>query len=99
MMSSIMKISHVFQAARQHWQLTFAFSIALLFIWLLFNALYQRLFSPLRKIPGPFLASITRYWQLKKILNGTWHEEIIQLHRKYGELNVNYLVYQKLIAL
>jgi hypothetical protein len=98
-MFSNMKISDVFQAARQHWQLIFAASIALSSIWLLLHILYQRNFLPLRKIPGPFWASITRYWQLKKTLNGTWHEEIISLHQKYGEWNTKSLVYQTLIAL
>jgi hypothetical protein len=46
--------------------------------------LYQRCLSPLKDIPGPWLASVTRYWQFGKTLNGYWHEEIVKLHDKYG---------------
>lgn len=38
----------------------------------------------LRKIPGPFLASISVLWQLKKAVGGTYHEHLNDVARKYG---------------
>ncbi|EQB49422.1 cytochrome P450 [Colletotrichum gloeosporioides Cg-14] len=40
----------------------------------------------LRKIPGPFLASISVLWQLKKAVGGTYHEHLNDVARKYGPL-------------
>ncbi|KAF6805041.1 cytochrome p450 [Colletotrichum sojae] len=38
----------------------------------------------LRKIPGPFFASISVLWQLKKAVGGTYHEHLNEVARKYG---------------
>lgn len=45
----------------------------------------QCLFSPLRRIPGPRIATLTDIWRLRNALSG--REEIInlELHEKYGE--------------
>lgn len=40
----------------------------------------------LRKIPGPFLASVSVLWQLKKAVGGTYHEHLNDVARKYGPL-------------
>lgn len=40
--------------------------------------------SPLRRVPGPFLARFTRLWLLKQVYFGTYPKTSIELHRKYG---------------
>ncbi|OAA63408.1 Cytochrome P450 [Niveomyces insectorum RCEF 264] len=45
---------------------------------------YQRFFSPLAKVKGPFLASLTPFWKLQKFNQGNFHETILALHQKYG---------------
>ncbi|KAH7082639.1 cytochrome P450 [Paraphoma chrysanthemicola] len=42
--------------------------------------------SPLRSIPGPFLARFTRLWYLRRTRLGQFHEDNIVLHRKYGPI-------------
>lgn len=39
---------------------------------------------PLRRIPGPFFARLTRLWYLTKIWKGDFQETNIALHEKYG---------------
>ncbi|KAI0533334.1 cytochrome P450 [Xylaria digitata] len=45
---------------------------------------YKRYASPLRSIPGPFLASCTRLWKIRSTIGENTHWEHIDLHRKYG---------------
>lgn len=47
---------------------------------------YQRFLSPLAKVPGPFLASISRIWITKHSWDGDMNRVMIQLHEKYGNL-------------
>ncbi|EXK46257.1 hypothetical protein FOMG_04463 [Fusarium oxysporum f. sp. melonis 26406] len=42
--------------------------------------------SPLRQVPGPFLARFTRLWLLKQVYFGTYPKTSIELHRKYGPI-------------
>ncbi|CAI6095293.1 unnamed protein product [Clonostachys chloroleuca] len=56
--------------------LVFAYYLAALF--------YSLFFSPLRKIPGPLLARITRWWEFQVVKNGKSNLEFIRLHRQYG---------------
>lgn len=69
-------------------QLTNVASSVLLFqvsvVLLLVYVGYQRYGSPLRNVPGPFLASVTPLWRLYRVLKGNWHLEIIELHQRYG---------------
>jgi hypothetical protein len=46
--------------------------------------LYSLLFSPLRNIPGPFLARVTRWWEYRVVKQGNSNLEFIRLHKKYG---------------
>lgn len=48
------------------------------------NTVYNAYLHPLRKVPGPFLASITELWRTTKYASGQWHQDILDLHRKYG---------------
>uniref|UniRef100_A0A0D2XTV8 Pisatin demethylase n=1 Tax=Fusarium oxysporum (strain Fo5176) TaxID=660025 RepID=A0A0D2XTV8_FUSOF len=43
--------------------------------------------SPLRRVPGPFLARFTRLWLLKQVYFGTYPKTSIELHRKYGYID------------
>lgn len=46
--------------------------------------LYRIFFHPLSGIPGPFLAKCTFLWQNWGYWTGTWDENILALHDKYG---------------
>ena len=48
--------------------------------------LFRRYASPLRKYPGPFLASGTRLYSLVLTARGRTHEEHVALHLKYGPI-------------
>lgn len=48
--------------------------------------LLRRYISPLRRYPGPFLASGTRLYSLFATWRGNTHERHIQLHQKYGAI-------------
>ena len=49
---------------------------------------YSLLFSPLRKIPGPLLARVTRWWEYRMVLNGDSNLEFIRLHKKHGSCSL-----------
>ncbi|RKK19507.1 Pisatin demethylase [Fusarium oxysporum f. sp. cepae] len=49
-------------------------------LWLI----YTSFFSSLRKIPGPFLARISRVWEMRKTATGNIHEIIVDLHKCHG---------------
>lgn len=40
--------------------------------------------SPLRDVPGPFLAKLTRLWHIHRILKGDQNLALVALHDKYG---------------
>lgn len=68
--------------------LVFAYYLAALF--------YSLFFSPLRKIPGPLLARITRWWEFQVVKNGKSNLEFIRLHRQYGsscQYSLNLIAY------
>ncbi|KAL0472552.1 cytochrome P450 [Neurospora intermedia] len=48
------------------------------------RAAYKRYASPLRKYPGPILASCSRLWKVLSTASGRTHLDHIELHRKYG---------------
>lgn len=47
--------------------------------------LYSLFLSPLRSIPGPFLARFTRWWEYRLVKQGNSNQEFIRLHKKYGK--------------
>lgn len=55
------------------------------FLLVVTTAAWRSFFSPLKHIPGPFWASITRLWYLKKILDGNQNEQLQKLHEKHGK--------------
>ncbi|KFZ14545.1 hypothetical protein V501_03179 [Pseudogymnoascus sp. VKM F-4519 (FW-2642)] len=52
---------------------------------LILRSLLRDITSPLRDIPGPFLARYTRLWKLREIYKGAFQETNIELHRKHGD--------------
>ncbi|RYP11870.1 hypothetical protein DL767_011273 [Monosporascus sp. MG133] len=55
-------------------------------IFLIFRALYKRYASPLRRYPGPFLASFSRLWKVISTVKGQTNHDHIQLHQRYGPI-------------
>lgn len=51
-------------------------------IWII----YSRTLHPLRNIPGPFLASVSRVWVIREVYRGRMEHTQRQLHKKYGPL-------------
>ena len=47
---------------------------------------YARHLHPLRNIPGPFLASITRFWSVWQVTRGNYETTQRRLHARYGPL-------------
>ena len=47
---------------------------------------YQRNFSPLAGVPGPFWASVSRLWYLRRMVAQDMHRHTKALHFKYGML-------------
>ncbi|KIW11270.1 hypothetical protein PV08_10570 [Exophiala spinifera] len=46
--------------------------------------LYKTLTSPLRSVPGPFLARFGRIYYFVRVSLGRWEHDDIALHRRYG---------------
>jgi hypothetical protein len=59
--------------------------ISLLLLLRLLHIVYSAITSPLRSIPGPFLARFTKLWYLWRVYNGHFEQDNIDLHRKYGK--------------
>ncbi|KIV93696.1 hypothetical protein, variant [Exophiala mesophila] len=53
--------------------------------WLLW-IVYARCFHPLRNIPGPWLASVSRTWYMLQIAKGDMEKSQRRLHAKHGPL-------------
>lgn len=56
--------------------------VSYLLLWIV----HALLFSKLRKVPGPFLAKLTRLWEVKKVITGNIHGIMIDLHKKHGTI-------------
>ncbi|EXJ68442.1 uncharacterized protein A1O5_08234 [Cladophialophora psammophila CBS 110553] len=67
-------------------QLSWVIPVAGVFICIFSFIIYQRWFSPLAKINGPFWASLSPLWKLLSFNNGNFHETILALHQKYGPI-------------
>lgn len=48
-----------------------------LFVW-------RRYLSPLANIPGPFVASFSRWWHIRRIYIGDQNLQLVALHEKHG---------------
>jgi hypothetical protein len=78
--SSVGQIAqHAWVIIRVYWFLTLLAVIVIRF-------LVQRFNSPLRKYPGPFIASGSRIFKLLSVASGKTEQSRINLHRKYGRV-------------
>ncbi|KAH6999325.1 cytochrome P450 oxidoreductase [Ilyonectria destructans] len=59
---------------------------AVLALYLLTVAIYNRYFHPLKDFPGPFWASITPLWYYKAVITGKWEDYQLPIHQKYGPI-------------
>ncbi|KAL5337427.1 hypothetical protein BJX70DRAFT_399729 [Aspergillus crustosus] len=55
-------------------------------LYLLASLIYRRFFHPLRNIPGPFWASLSRFWLGYQISTGRMDSIQQKLHARYGTL-------------
>ncbi|PVH96824.1 pisatin demethylase [Periconia macrospinosa] len=62
----------------------YVYSFIALILLLIARSIYQILASPLRNVPGPFLARFTRLWELHAIRKHDNPTLNIALHEKYG---------------
>lgn len=63
------------------WQLILPPLVIYWLTWII----YARRFHPLAKHPGPFLASITRWWLIVDVARGSAEKTQRRLHAAYGE--------------
>lgn len=45
---------------------------------------WRRYLSPLADIPGPFVASFSRWWHIRRIFIGDQNLQLVALHEKHG---------------
>lgn len=57
---------------------------SLLVIAVIYYVIYQAFLSPLIGFPGPVLAKFTGLWRSYRYWRGTWHDDILEIHRAYG---------------
>lgn len=50
------------------------------------STIHNLFFSPLKDVPGPFLARVTRWWEYLLVQRGVSNLEYVRLHQKYGKL-------------
>jgi hypothetical protein len=53
---------------------------------LILRVLLRAVFSPLRSVPGPFLARFTDAWYFWNVHKGSFEEINAKLHNKYGKV-------------
>lgn len=51
---------------------------------ILAQVIYRFCLDPLRHIPGPTAARFTELWRTRRYALGWWHQDILDLHEKYG---------------
>jgi len=63
------------------------YGAAIMAAWLLWIVAYRLYFHPLRNVPGPRLAAVTRLYLLyyNAVQNGVLYLEIERLHKVYGK--------------
>ena len=64
-------------------QLAIAFAGCVVGVQLLLH-IYRYFTSPLRSVPGPFIARFTDLWYLKQVQDGCFEKVNRELHKKYG---------------
>lgn len=59
-------------------------AVVVLVTIIVLTVIRRRFLSPIRSIPGPFFASITRLWHLKQVASGKQNLKLIEQHDKHG---------------
>lgn len=62
------------------------YAISLTLTGVIVISIYQAATSPLRSVPGPFLARFTRLWYLFRVAGGHFEAHNVALHRRYGPI-------------
>lgn len=57
---------------------------ALFLLYWLLDIAYNCTFHPLRNVPGPRLAKFSESWRQIRYFRGSWHTDILDVHRRYG---------------
>ncbi|KAK3896972.1 cytochrome P450 [Staphylotrichum tortipilum] len=63
-----------------------AYGFVGLVFWAIGSCVYNVYFHPLKAVPGPFLAKLSRWWLFTLEMRGNPHTEILELHQKYGPM-------------
>ncbi|KAL8829801.1 MAG: hypothetical protein Q9191_001804 [Dirinaria sp. TL-2023a] len=63
---------------------TIALYFGLAILPLVIQTLYNAYATPLRRVPGPWLAKFTRFWLFRAINSRKFESINLELHRKYG---------------
>ncbi|KXH69064.1 hypothetical protein CSAL01_05399 [Colletotrichum salicis] len=50
------------------------------------SIIYSVFFHPPSRVPGPWLATFSEAWRSHKYFRWTWHQDVVLLHRKYGNV-------------
>jgi hypothetical protein len=58
----------------------------LIFTFSVLDIIYKCTFHPLRNVPGPWLAKFSQLWRNFRYFRGSWHDDIVQLHKRYGNV-------------
>ncbi len=66
-------------------------AFAFLPLFYVIHLVYSSFTSPLRSVPGPFLARFTKLWYFWHVSQGHFEQVNLDLHRKYGK---KYQTYQ-----
>lgn len=53
---------------------------------LMWVVIYRVFFHPLAHFPGPFPAKVSGYWRTYQYSRGNWHNDIVNIHKKYGRV-------------
>ncbi|KAF2131728.1 pisatin demethylase [Dothidotthia symphoricarpi CBS 119687] len=64
----------------------FSYGAIALFAFIVVVPAFKTLFSPLRRVPGPFLARFTRLWEATLLRSQDYALSNIALHKKYGPI-------------
>lgn len=77
-------------------------ALILLVTYLVISRIARTYITPLRSVPGPFLARFTRLWELRVVLKEDFATYNIALHKKYGKYITRvlerYLLVQDLLS-
>lgn len=72
-------LANAYHVLKNYWHLVIPLLITL-------HYLRRRYMSPLRKYPGPFIASVSRVWKTISTASGHTHLDFIELHKRYGPI-------------